>query len=139
VLEFKEINALVENPQVRGDEAAAVRLHDLLVQLTREHRLIATYTPKDPSKIPGNTNSVPAKKLPKGIPHGHAFGVLGYDATRCIVQVFNPWGNEVKPAGPPGLEFGYPTHHGMFEVPVREFIQIFPSLHYETEKPLQKL
>jgi hypothetical protein len=96
----------------------------LLAKLSGEHKLMAVATGGDKTR-----------PLPKGIGRGHIYGVLGYDAVRDMVIVFNPWGNQVKPAGPPGLVNGYPTQHGIFEVPLGEFIQIFNGFTYETEKP----
>jgi hypothetical protein len=100
------------------------KAHALLAKLSAEHKLMAV--------LAGGAKTTP---LPKGIVHGHIFGVLGYDAGRRMVVVFNPWGNHVKPAGPPGLVNGYPTQHGIFEVPLSEFIQVFGGFTYETDKP----
>jgi hypothetical protein len=100
------------------------KTHELLARLTSEHRLMAAITRKD-------------KTLPKGIPHGHVFAVLDYNASRRMVRMFNPWGNHVKPAGLPGLVNGYPTENGMFEVPIGDFPQIFAGLTYETDKPVK--
>jgi hypothetical protein len=104
---------------------AADRLHDLLIPLSRERRLMAAGTGKNPDK-----------QRPKHIPGGHAFGVLGYDPNRRIVSVFNPWGNDVTPSGPPGLVNGYVTRDGIFGVPIQEFVQTFGALVYETDKPI---
>lgn len=101
------------------------KAHALLARLSSEHKLMAVLTGGDKTR-----------PLPKGIVHGHIFGVLGYDAVRRMVVVFNPWGNHVKPAGPPGLVNGYPTQHGIFEVPLGEFIQVFGGFTYETDKPV---
>jgi Calpain family cysteine protease len=105
-------------------QAGSERAHELLARLSSEHRLMAVHTGKDKTK-----------PLPKGIHHGHVFGVLGYNPARRIVVVFNPWGNHLKPAGPPSLIHGYPTEHGIFEMPLSEFIQVFGGLTYETDKP----
>jgi hypothetical protein len=105
-------------------QAGLEKAHELLVKLSSEHKLMAVLTGGDKTR-----------PLPKGIVHGHIFGVLGYDATRRMVVVFNPWGNHVKPAGPPGLANGYPTNHGIFEMPLGEFIQVFGGFTYETDKP----
>jgi hypothetical protein len=110
---------------IKQDPKAGIeKAQELLAQLSSEHKLMAVLTGKDKTR-----------PLPKGIVHGHVFGVLGYDAARRMVVVFNPWGNHVKPAGPPGLVNGYPTQHGVFEVPLGEFIQIFGGFTYETDKP----
>ena len=86
--------------------ATVQHIHELLIKLTREHRLVATGTSKN-------------AKLPPKIPHGHVFGVLAYEPTQQIVRVFNPWGNEFTPAGPPGVTNGYLTRHGIFDMRFR--------------------
>jgi hypothetical protein len=106
---------------------AAERLHELLTRLSRERRLMAAGTGKNADK-----------PLPKHLPHGHVCGVLGYDPVRRIVRVFNPWGNDFVPAGPPGRINGYATRNGTFEVPILDFVKIFGGLAYETDQPLTK-
>jgi hypothetical protein len=100
------------------------KTHELLAKLSSEHKLMAVCVTGDKSK-----------PLPKGIVHGHIYGVLGYNPASREVTVFNPWGNHVKPDGPPGLVKGYPTEHGIFEVPLGEFVQVFAGFTYETDKP----
>jgi hypothetical protein len=106
-------------------ETALGKLHDLLTTEAAGHRLMATGTRGD-------------KTLPKGIAHGHVFAVLDYNPASRLVRMFNPWGNHVKPAGPPGLIHGYTTQHGVFEVPLADFPEIFAGLIYETDKPVKR-
>jgi hypothetical protein len=106
-------------------QSAVKKMDELLAKLTSEHRLMAVCTGGDKTKM-----------LPKGIPHGHVLGVLEYNPASQMVRMFNPWGNHVKPAGPSGLVNGYPTQHGIFDVPLREFIQIFSGFSYETDTPV---
>jgi hypothetical protein len=101
------------------------KVHGLLIQLSSERQLMAV-----------GTVGKDKMELPPKIPHGHVFAVLGYDSIRHMVRVFNPWGNEVTPAGTPGLANGYVTQNGMFDVPLQEFVQIFKALTYETKEPL---
>ena len=96
--------------------------HELLSKLSSGHKLMA-------ANIGGT------KPLPKGLVHGHVYGVLGYNPVTRTVTVFNPWGNHFKPAGPPGLTYGYPTDHGVFEMPLDEFVQVYGGLTYETDTP----
>jgi hypothetical protein len=103
--------------------AAIEKTHQLLTMLSSQHRLMTVGT--------GGNKTI---KLPKGIVHKHAFGILEYNPTTRVVRMFNPWGNHVKPTGPPGLVNGYPTEHGVFEVPLGDFIQIFGGFTYETDK-----
>jgi hypothetical protein len=110
---------------LKEDPRAAIeKTHELLLRLAGEHRLIATGTRKD-------------KVLPKGIAHGHVFAVLDYTPSTRMARMFNPWGNHVKPAGPPGLVNGYPTQHGIFEVPLADFLQVFAGFTYETDQPVK--
>lgn len=102
---------------------AEKRLHELLIKLTKEHKLMAVGTGKGD------------KPLPKHIAHSHAFGIFGYDAATHTVRLFNPWGNDVKPDDPPGLVNGYATRNGVFEMPLRDFMQVFGGVNYETSKP----
>jgi len=104
-------------------KSAVEKMDELLTKLSSEHRLMAVGTA-------GNK----AKALPKGTPHGHVLAVLEYDPTNRMVHMFNPWGNNFRPAGSPGLVNGYPTQHGMFDVPIDEFMQIFSGFSYETDK-----
>ena len=94
----------------------------MLSKVFNEHRLMAVSTRA-------------SVQLPKGIPHGHCLSVFGYDSESRTVTVFNPWGNTVKPVDPPGLVNGYPTSHGVFQVPLADFIKIFAGFCYETNQP----
>jgi hypothetical protein len=100
------------------------RAHTLLAKLSVEHKLMATGVTGDKSI-----------RLPRGIVHGHVYGVLGYNPATRMVMVFNPWGNQVRPKGPPGLANGYPTNHGIFQVPLSDFIQLFAGFTYESDRP----
>jgi len=111
---------LKENPQT-----GYRKLHELLTKLAVEHRLMATGTRG-------------GKPLPKGIAHGHVYAVLSYNPSTQLVLMFNPWGNHVKPANPPGLLNGYLTEHGMFQVPLVDFNELFAGFTYETDKPVKQ-
>lgn len=67
----------------------------------------------------------------------HLFAVLGYDPKHQIVRLFNPHGESSTPTGPPGPVNGYVTHHGVFEIPLVDFIQMFHTLSWETDEPLE--
>jgi Calpain family cysteine protease len=109
----------------KNDEQATIqRINALLIQLTRDRRLITVGTLGKKTK------------LPPGVAHGHDYAVLGYNPNLRMVRVFNPWGNEFMPTGAPGLSNGYVVHHGIFNVPLQEFVQIFKRMAYETDQPL---
>jgi hypothetical protein len=115
------IRLVKNNPQ-----AAAKQIHELLIPLTNQRRLATVGTLGKKTK------------LPPRVTHGHIFAVLAYDSDRRMVRVFNPWGEEFTPTGIPGLANGYVTRHGMFEVPLLQFIQIFKMVTYETDQSLDK-
>ena len=73
---------------------------------------------------------------PPMMPDAHAYGLLGYRSDTRTVRCFNPWGNDFKPKGPPGMKYGYPTRRGQFDMPLQEFMMVFRSLSYETDEPL---
>ncbi len=76
---------------------------------------------------------------PPAINTGHAYGILSFDEKSDKVVVWNPHANNFTPLKqPPGLENGYPTKGGRFEVPLRDFVQIFESITYETNQPAKE-
>jgi hypothetical protein len=109
-----------------GDTAdkAIERAREFLTIISREKLLtvVERYAP------PGTK--------PAAIPVKHAFTVLGYDAPKQTVTVFDPRGHNFIPRGQPGRVNGYPVHEGVFEVPLDEFIHVFTVISYETTVPL---
>ena len=103
---------------VDGSPTGLHEVEPVLVRMAREHRL-------------GEVLTGPNGMEPDGIPTAHAFGVLGYDASAQSVTVFNPWGNDFTPIGLAGFRNGYPTSHGVFQVPLGDFVRIFTLLVYE--------
>lgn len=73
------------------------------------------------------------KPLAPGLVGGHCYGVLQYDATRRVVRLFNPWGNEFTPKGPPGMANGYLTRFGTFEMPLQDFVQVCGRLAHDID------
>jgi len=98
------------------------QLHKRFVELTGGRRLIAVGTEKD-------------ARVPPSISDSHAYAILGYDRKKRQVKIFNPWGNDFKPDGKPGLAKGYQTEHGLFFMPLSEFQTVFSYVYYETDKP----
>ncbi|MFM1873018.1 MAG: hypothetical protein RL398_2440 [Planctomycetota bacterium] len=82
------------------------------------------------------TCSTNTAKHPPGIVGKHAYAILGYDAERDVVTVWNPHGNTRTVKGEPGLANGYPTKRGVFDVPMLEFVQAFSSVVVETGEPV---
>jgi hypothetical protein len=83
----------------------------------------------------GTAPSDTGVKLPPGINGSHAYAVLAFDAARDMVTLWNPHGNSFKPKGPPGVDHGYSTQRGKFEVPITEFAAIFRAMNVETDAP----
>ncbi|HET7626272.1 MAG TPA: C2 family cysteine protease, partial [Verrucomicrobiae bacterium] len=106
-------------------EKAADALDKLFIKLNSEHRLTTV----------GTAGKRKIRNLPKGIPHAHVFGVLMYDPEKRMVHLFNPWGNDFTPTGAPGLANGYYTRHGIFDVPLSQFVRFFQAISYETDRP----
>jgi hypothetical protein len=77
----------------------------------------------------------PGGKLPPGVVTDHDYAILGYDNATDTVHLWNPWGNQHKIKGPPGLQFGYAVDGGKFSMPLNEFVQIFEEVYYETALP----
>ena len=100
------------------------QVHNMLVDRMRKRRLVCI--------------SAVVAKPPPGMITGHCYAIFGYDGKERKVTIFNPWGNQFTPKGPPGLANGYPTQHGQFTVPLDHLMQFVTQLVYETDKPLGK-
>lgn len=72
------------------------------------------------------------QKHPPGIASDHAYAILGVHGDK--VEIWNPWGNNFTPKGPPGLTNGYHTEKGVFSVPLHEFCEIFGGINIETNQ-----
>jgi len=112
----------VRDPKL-NDEQKAEKLADLSRQLESafaERRLVTCGT--------GRTSGI---KVP-GIHRNHAYAVLGYDSSRDAIRIWNPHGQKFTPKGSPGLEYGYSTSHGQFNMPLADFVQVFAGVAFET-------
>jgi hypothetical protein len=96
------------------------RVRHLLHQAFAEHRLVCA----------GTDSSTP----PPGLVEDHAYAILSFRGD--LVEVWNPWGEDFTPKGQPGIEHGYPTRHGRFFMPLRDFVKVFEEIYYETGEPL---
>jgi hypothetical protein len=79
----------------------------------------------------GTTNA----ETPPGLAKSHLYAVLDFDASKDVVHVWNPWGNHFDPQGPAGIAQGYRVRDGHFFVPLSDFIRIFASVIYESDRP----
>jgi Calpain family cysteine protease len=61
----------------------------------------------------------------------HAYAVLSYDAAHDAVKLWNPHGQNFTPKAAAGPENGYVTAHGVFEIPLTEFVKQFSGMAFE--------
>jgi hypothetical protein len=104
-------------PPQRDAPALAARVRAVLHDAAAQHLLVCCGTSRGPR--------------PPGIASEHDYAVLAYDAGTDTVQLWNPWGNHFEPRGRPGLENGYPTVGGRFQLPLWDFVHIFGGVFYE--------
>jgi hypothetical protein len=64
----------------------------------------------------------------------HAYAILGFDAARDLLHLWNPHGDKFRPKGAPGLQNGYPAKDGAFVLPLTHFVLIFGGMSYETRR-----
>jgi hypothetical protein len=108
-------------------QAKLALLRPILLSAMKDKRLVCCGTPglsESDVKVPG-------------IPGKHAYAVLGYDVSTDELHIWNPHGNTFTPKGTKGPQFGYPTKSGRFAMPLKEFVQTFGGLSYETGEPLK--
>ena len=116
-----EFFAVLKNAK---DPAATEKLRETLIAGTKNRRLMSCGTPNE--KV----------ELPPGVAGGHDYAVLGFDTTKEMVHIWNPWGNNFQPkAEPAGLKNGYLTKDGKFDVPLADFVRIFGYFECETHEP----
>jgi hypothetical protein len=74
------------------------------------------------------------KTKPPNINGKHAYAVLSFDKKSDKLTLWNPHGQTFKPKGPDGMENGYTTSKGRFEIPLADFVRIFNGLSFEGKK-----
>jgi len=79
----------------------------------------------------GTAGRAADNKGPPGILFNHGYAVLGYDATKDEVHLWNPHGDAFKPKGEPGLTNGYPMEKGEFRVPLKDLVTFFGGFAFE--------
>ncbi|QJW95799.1 hypothetical protein [Frigoriglobus tundricola] len=106
-----------------NDHAATARLRATMIASSKGRLLMDCGTPETGT--------------PPGVPGGHCYAVLGFDAATDTVHLWNPWGNTFHPKKEPyGLMNGYPVKDGRFDVPLGDFVKIFGYFDWETHEPL---
>jgi Calpain family cysteine protease len=77
-------------------------------------------------------------RRPSGVHGPHAYAVLHYEAETDVVMLWDPHGDDFKPAAePPGLANGYARTQGRMQVPLAELVQWFGGFSFETDRPLK--
>ena len=104
----------------RGAEFADIIRKDIKLAL-HENRLVNACT--------GNKETTPH------IVPTHAYAILGFNSKTDLLHVWNPWGNNFTPEGSDGLRNGYTTKDGQFDIPMKDFLQIYEELTIETRVP----
>jgi len=97
----------------------AVKLTDLrrqLAEATQAKRLMTCGT---------------LKTTTPGLTPNHAYAVLGYDTASDSVRLWNPHGQNFHPANTEGVENGYATDEGIFQVPLDHFVRQFSGMAFE--------
>jgi hypothetical protein len=105
----------------RSDTQFATTMRQDLNAAQREHRLVKAETARAP--------------LPPGLTPIHAYAILGYNNNTGLVHVWNPHGNNFTPKGPDGLQYGYTTTGGQFYIPLKDFLQVYEAVTFETQAP----
>jgi len=114
----------IELRNIRPGSVQLSKLRQDLDAARREHLLVKAGTP-------GGT------KTP-GITPDHAYAILGYNKETDLVHVWNPHGNNFTPKGPDGLQNGYTTKTGQFDIPLKDVLQIFTDVNFETQPPFRQ-
>ncbi len=70
-------------------------------------------------------------KVP-GLGYDHAYAIIGYAPRTDLVSVWNPWGQNFTPKGPEGVEHGFVTEHGVFQIPLTTLYHQFSTVHLES-------
>ncbi len=82
--------------------------------------------------VTGGTAALAKGKTgPPGITFNHGYAVLGYDAVKDELHLWNPHGDAFKPKGEPGLINGYPRTKGEFRAPLKELVTFFGGFAFE--------
>src|SRR5262249_53519368 len=76
--------------------------------------------------------ATPPEGTPPGVTARHAFAVLGYDEKKDTVRVWNPHGNRFRPKADEGIKNGYTTRNGLFDVPLKDMVEVFTGITIET-------
>jgi len=112
---FKEGNKATDDER----QSRLKELREKLVHAFEAKQLVTTGTNKTVSPKPADVSG------------NHAYAILSYDPKTDKIRIWNPHGQHFSPKGTAGLEHGYPTKDGQFEMPLPEFAKVFAGLAFE--------
>jgi hypothetical protein len=115
-------------PQLRAELLAAIR--------DRRVMTVSVISPAVDAggRITEGTDHGTAPHIPPGITRHHAYAILSYDRSSDVIRLWNPHGQNFTPKGIAGLEFGYPTEHGRFTLPLTEAYSFCANFTFEIPK-----
>lgn len=73
----------------------------------------------------------PRRSIAHSVAGDHVYAILGFDQSTDMVTIWNPWGDDFTPKGPQGLQNGYTRRHGVFKMPLGEFMEVYWVLSIE--------
>lgn len=73
----------------------------------------------------------PARSIAHSVAGDHVYAILGFDKATDTLTIWNPWGDEYTPRGPEGIQNGYKRTHGVFTMPLNEFMEVYWILSVE--------
>lgn len=115
------------NVRLFGDFKAQVSDNDLKQKLDQLREKITTSLAEKRLILAGTAK----KDMPTSISPNHAYAIFSYDSIQDKVTIWNPHGNNFKPKGPEGFEYGYTRSEGIFTMPLNEFARTFSRIIFE--------
>lgn len=100
-----------------GEDAKTARIRKALIRMDEKRLMAEVFAKKASGHIAGN----------------HCYAIFGFNADTDMVTVWNPWGDNFTPKGPDGPKYGYARRHGIFQIPLKEFIKRFYFMSIEKE------
>ena len=112
---FKEVSKTTDDER----QSRLKELREKLIRAFEAKKLVTTGTNKTVSPKPADVSG------------NHAYAILGYNPKTDRIRIWNPHGQNFTPKGTAGLENGYSTKNGQFEMPLPEFVKVFAGLAFE--------
>lgn len=128
-VERRKADAAKVLPQLRTEMLAALRDHRVMTVS------VMSYTVDAAGKITDGKDHGTGPHIPPGITSHHAYAIISYDKASDAIGLWNPHGQTYAPKGQAGLEFGYPTEHGRFTLPLTEAYSFCANFTFEIPKP----